>query len=546
MVNVHGDGPAPMIKEVADQIGIREKIDSLVDWDPSQCTLSPGQRITSMVMNTLEGRTPLYRMEEFMEDKDVEKMFGEDVEPGHFNDDALGRGLDKFYRAGPSKIFGSVITKVLTEEELRIDPLHGDTTSVPVQGEFPQEVEEQLDITHGHSKDNRPDLKQFKYGLVVTPDGVPVEGTIDDGNESDKTWNRQLLGRLAKNLPEETDMPTYVADSQLITETNLKEAEQMGVDFISRLPGNYGLDDELKKEAVTGEAFEEVGTISDRKDAAKYNICPFYRDLYGKQYRFIVVHSSSLADRKEGAIEYELQQLRDEIEEEKKDIEQQAFACRPDARQALTSFVEEHSSHLFEVEGSISEEEKRKKRDGRGRPPKEWEPEYETIYRVQIDITKKEEAKKLKHRMESCFVLITSVTDKEEFTDQEVLEEYKNQTKVETHFATLKDPKKVGPVYLENPERVEALGYVFLLALLVYSMIQYRVRESLKDEEEPMFLVGGKYSSRPTGRRVIERFSQMKVVSMGGGKRRDFPDNLDVPERVFDLLGIDKEVYLNG
>jgi len=75
MVNVHGDGPAPMIKEVADQIGIREKIDSLVDWSPSQCTLSPGQQITSMVMNTLEGRTPLYRMEEFMENTDVEKCW---------------------------------------------------------------------------------------------------------------------------------------------------------------------------------------------------------------------------------------------------------------------------------------------------------------------------------------------------------------------------------------------------------------------------------------------------------------------------------------
>lgn len=546
MVNVHGDGPAPMIKEVADQIGIRETIDTLVEWDSSQCKLSPGQRITSIVMNTLEGRSPLYRMQEYMTDKDVGKMFGDDIQAEHFNDDALGRGLDKFYRAGPSKIFGSVITKVLTEEELRIDPLHGDTTSVPVQGEFPQQVDEQLDITHGHSKDKRPDLKQFKYGLVVTPDGVPVEGTIDDGNDSDKTWNKRLLGRLANNLPEEADMPTYVADSQLISESNLKEAERMGVDFISRLPGNYGLDDELKKEAVTGEAFQEVGTVSDRKDAAEYKICPFSRELYGNEYRFVVVHSSSLADRKEGAIEYELQQKRNDIEQDKADLQQQAFACRPDARQALTSFVEEYSSPFFDVEGSVREEEKRKKRDGRGRPPKDWEPEYETVYRVEVDITLKEGARDLKHQMDSCFVLMTSVTDQEELTDRELLEEYKNQTKVETHFATLKDPKKVGPVYLENPERVEALGYVFLLALLVYSMIQYRVRESLKDEEDPMLLVGGKYSSRPTGRRVIERFSQMKVVSVGGGKRRDFPDNLDVPERVFDLLGVDKEVYLKG
>jgi len=208
--------------------------------------------------------------------------------------------------------------------------------------------------------------------------------------------------------------------------------------------------------------------------------------------------------------------------------------------------VDEHESPFFEVTGEVSEEERRKKRDGPGRPPKDWEPEYETVYRVEIEIDQKEGARELKHKMDSCFVLITSVTDREERTDQEVLEEYKNQTKVETQFATLKDPKKVGPVYLNTPERIKALAYVFLLSLLVYSIIQYRVREALKEEEEPMYLVGGAKSDRPTGRRVIERFAQMKVVSTGGGKRREFPDNLEVPERVFDLVGVDVDVYLDG
>ncbi len=61
-----------------------------------------------------------------------------------------------------------------------------------------------------------------------------------------------------------------------------------------------------------------------------------------------------------------------------------------------------------------------------------------------------------------------------------------------------------------------------------------------------MYLVGGATSHRPTGRRVIERFARMKVVCGGGGQTRQFPNNLEIPERVFDLHGVKVDVYLEG
>ncbi len=114
--------------------------------------LSPGQRVTSLIMNTLEDRSPLYKIESYMKDKDVEKLFGDHIEAGHFNADAPGRALDKLYEAGPAKLFGSVVSRLLIDEDLRIESLHGNTTSVPVQGEFPDVVEKNLNITHGRTK----------------------------------------------------------------------------------------------------------------------------------------------------------------------------------------------------------------------------------------------------------------------------------------------------------------------------------------------------------------------------------------------------------
>ncbi|MDD2556392.1 MAG: type II toxin-antitoxin system HicB family antitoxin [Syntrophaceticus sp.] len=37
--------------------------------------------------------------------------------------------------------------------------------------------------------------------------------------------------------------------------------------------------------------------------------------------------------------------------------------------------------------------------------------------------------------------------------------------------------------YLEKPNRVQALGYVFILVLLISSYLGYRVRKSLKEND---------------------------------------------------------------
>ena len=41
-------------------------------------------------------------------------------------------------------------------------------------------------ITHGYSKDRRPDLKQFVLSLLCVGTDVPIVGKLEDGNASDK------------------------------------------------------------------------------------------------------------------------------------------------------------------------------------------------------------------------------------------------------------------------------------------------------------------------------------------------------------------------
>jgi hypothetical protein len=63
----------------------------------SEMELSPGIAVLAMVLDTLSGRTPLYRLEEFFQEKDAELILGHDVEPELFCDYNVGRVLDKIF-----------------------------------------------------------------------------------------------------------------------------------------------------------------------------------------------------------------------------------------------------------------------------------------------------------------------------------------------------------------------------------------------------------------------------------------------------------------
>ncbi len=195
------------------------------------------------------------------------------------------------------------------------------------------------------------------------------------------------------------------------------------------------------------------------------------------------------------------------------------------------------------LQADVESFERAKKRERPGRPPQGWEPEYETLYRIVADLRRNEEAIRQRKSRASCFVLITSIHDEKKWSNRQILQEYKDQTTVEQHFRFIKKPKVTGPIYLKNPARVNALGYVFLMALMIYSVMQRRARIALQYEERPMQVIAGPDTHRPTGKRVLDHFSKMTIVINEEGER-EFPLNITVPRKVMDLLGVKPEVYL--
>ena len=217
-------GHLPIIKEFAKKIKLVETLDTIVD---SEMELSPGIAVSAMVLDTLSGRTPLYRLEEFFREKDAELILGHDVKPELFCDYNVGRVLDKIFDAGTQKVFSQLAQNAVNV--LDVDPrrVHFDTTSISVFGDYDFE-DPPLNITYGHSKDKRPDMKQFLISMLCVDRNIPILGTTEDGNTSDKTLNNELLADVSRHMARHGLKPgafVYVADSAFVTPANLKKAK---------------------------------------------------------------------------------------------------------------------------------------------------------------------------------------------------------------------------------------------------------------------------------------------------------------------------------
>ncbi len=186
----------PIVKQYAKRINLVETINHLVD---SQMDLSPGMAILAMVLDTLSGRTPLYRLTEFFEEKDTELLLGSAIEPDCFCDTNLGRAMDKIFETGTLKIFSQLAQNAISVFDVDARRVHFDTTSVSVYGDYDL-ADPPFQITYGHSKAKRPDLKQFLIAMLCVDSNIPILGVTRDGNASDKTINNEVLTNISKHM----------------------------------------------------------------------------------------------------------------------------------------------------------------------------------------------------------------------------------------------------------------------------------------------------------------------------------------------------------
>src|SRR5262252_9768840 len=302
----------PIIKAYADQLGLVGLINHYV---PTAMEVDAGTVVLGLVLDTLSGRSPLYRLEEFFAQQDTELLLGKVLSPQAFTDDTVERVLDRLYDFGTMRLFTACAVRASMRFDLERRSVHFDTTSRSVWGayQFAETQDLPFQVTYGYSKDKRPDLKQFILSTLCVDRAVPIWGKPEDGNASDKTLNTTLLSEIAQLLAHygvQRGAYIYIADAALVTEASL--AALRDTLFITRLPATYSECGRGITEAVAHNDWEEVGVLAQtpppkRRPGTFYKVAERNVTLYGQVYRAVVVHSSSQDQRQQQHLEREVQ-----------------------------------------------------------------------------------------------------------------------------------------------------------------------------------------------------------------------------------------------
>lgn len=540
-------GHLPIIKDFAKKIKLVETIDTLVD---SQMEISPGITILAMVLDTLSGRTPLYRLEEFFHEKDTELLLGHAVNPERFCDYNVGRVLDKLFDTGTQKVFSRIAQNAIDVFDIDPHRLHFDTTSISVFGDY-DFVDPPLKITYGHSKDKRPDLKQFLISMLCVDRNIPILGSTEDGNASDKTLNNELLGGISKHMARHGIQPgafVYVADSAFVTPDNLKKSKEKRVKFLTRMPATYKECGRAISEAVAADNWTDLGKLN-QTPATQKRPAAYYRGfetsvvLYGETYRAIVVHSSAHDKRRHKRIDRLLQQKRKELEKHCKKVNADPFYCRADAEAAADKIRKAAANSYHKLQYEIREAA----RYPRGRPAKGTEREpvgYEYLLHIEIDVDADLVAPM---RLEAgCFVLICNLSggkEREQWPVASLLELYKNQSGIEQNFGFLKDPVIVNSIFLKKPSRIEVLGLVLLIALLIWRLMERCMRHYLEKTKSEITGWKNKPTKRPTSFMMTTKFLSI-LVARSGGIRQLVRPLKPVQKEFLQALNVSTEVFV--
>lgn len=293
----------PIVKAYADKIGLVETVNELV---PTDMEVDPGTIVLGMILDTLSGRSPLYRLEESFAQHDTELLLGNALPPQAFNDDTVGRVLERLSTVGTMKIFTACA--VSADQVCGLDKPYGhfDTTSRRVHGDYqlPEDQEGPFTITQGDSKDKRPDLKQFVLSTLCVERAGPLVGKIEDGNASDKRVNNTILSDLATFMAHHGVAPgasISMADAAMVTEETLAAVGHTLC--ISRFPATYNACGRVIQEAMAQDVWDEVGVLApthppQTRPGAFYKVSEGEGTLYGTPYRAVVVQSSAQDKRR--------------------------------------------------------------------------------------------------------------------------------------------------------------------------------------------------------------------------------------------------------
>ena len=503
-----------IVAGIIDSIGIVEIINELIGVEKDE-KVNAGQVVKAMIINGLGFVSkPLYMFPEYFETIACEHLIGTGVKPEYLNDDKLGRVMDKLFIKGLDTIFFIIAVKAAQKFGVSLSTSHLDSSSIHVHGQYNtslpevifenqkignnQELEEiavkspkEITITYGYSRDHRPDLKQFIIEMICSGDGdIPIFLKLASGNQADSSCFGQIAVEYHKQLEVNSLM---VADSALYTESNLKMMSDL--QWLCRVPLSIKAAKSLISTIPESEFIDS--TIPGYKLVSKTE------NYAGIEQRWLVVQSQERRESDLRKLTQKITKAESKAVLDLKKLSQERFACEADAIKALSKLSTQFKYH--QINESKVTPAKSNKKDSLN----------EISYQISATVCQDESKINTELLSAGRFIIARNVLDSQELSDDSMLREYKAQQSCERGFGFLKDPLFFADsIFLKSPERIESMGMIMGLCLLVYTLAQRQIRNALKESKSTIKNQLGKATNSPTLRWIFQCFHCIHLITL--------------------------------
>jgi transposase len=484
------------------------------------------------------------------------------VEVKDFTDDRLAAVLrflsdDRVWEEVESQL-GWRLTRVYS---LGADRVRLDSTTAAVY----HDAERGTLFRHGHSKDHRPDLAQFKVMLgALDPMGMPVATLVVPGNRDDDGLYVPTVKRARRVVGQGKRL--YIGDSKMAA-LNIRAFLQQGGDYyLVPLPltGEVPalLERLLERVWSKEQPLELIYASSDEADQGTETQ---KKRLLGLGYeterpqkgagdgscviweeRLLVVYSSAHARRARQGLAQRLERA-----------EQALQALTPprargrrqwDDLGALQTEVQailkrRRVEGLLEV-SYIREAQRRCIRKYRDRPTRTEERE-----RYVVQVQRNAAAIRAARRLMGWRLYATTAPQAQMPLSTSV-QVYRDAPRIERDFRRLKGhPLGLRPLYVQREDHVRGIARLLSLALRVLTLVEYVVREQLQVEGETLAgLYAGnprRHTARPTTERLLKAFRgiTLTIVCLPEQTVRHVTPLSDLQQRILALLGLPRSTY---
>jgi transposase len=481
-------------------------------------------------------------------------LLGKPVLPIDAHDDRLADWLTRL-GAGPAF---SALERDLNQQTIRVYQLPTDVVRIDTTtaNSYADVLSAQGLLQFGHSKDD-PDRPQLKIAAaILDPLGMPLATAVVPGNAADDPLYIPAIRSVQQALG--VGGRTYVGDCKMaalatrafvaaggdfylcpLADTQLSRAERRALlrpvwDGMQALqpvwrPGPQGQPDERVAEgfavdvALTARVGEETVRWTERR---------------------WLVRSQAYAQAQEAALERRLATATAAVRELPTRKQGKKLLFHAELMQAAAAIVTREG-----VEGLLAYTARavlttRAKRAYRGRPARQ-ETDVSFVTEVQRDETLIQEKK----RQMGWQVYGTNGVG---MSLPQVVWAYRGQYRIENDWSRLKGrPLGLTPLYLQDEGRIQGLVYLLSLALRVLTLMEWVVRERLRQEGAKVQGIyagqAGRKTARPSAELLLEAMKtiSVSVVEINGQTHALLSPLTEVQQRLLELWGLPPDLYEN-